>query len=519
MTEAACPPSLLHATLPWVADHPDLPAMTIGDVIVTYGETGARAAALAERLSALGIARGDRVAAMLTPRPESVIVYLACWMVGAVPVGLNTRFRREEQRQILTDSRSKMILSVLRDGPHDLALDLDAHASDLGLPVLRFGPRWAEGDLPSPLPRTRTLADWCAAVRTFDPDVPSVIVYTSGSTGRPKGALITHAGLAFRAFTLHHDRFNAPHVRQILDLPVDHIGALASGIGVSLVAGGLLLTRENFDPAFTLDCMTHDRIDVLNGVPAMLARLVDHPEFPNAAPSRLRYVSWGAGPINARVLAALMDAAPNALFSQQYGMTESNGPIVFTPPTRDVEILLGTTGRPDPRLSMRIADGNDQPQPQGTDGEVQVLHPHPFAGYLDNPDATAACFTADGWLRTGDLAHVREDGYLVFCGRSKEMFKSGGFNVYPREIELALEDLPQVRAAAVIGIDDEIWGQVGHAFVELASPAEPGDLLAALREKLANYKVPKVLTVLDAIPRIGVSKIDRVALARRLTAS
>ena len=516
MTETSIPPSLLHATLPWVADHPDLPAMTVGDHVIPYGETGARAAALARRLRELGIAPGDRVATMLTPRPESVIAYLACWLAGAVPVGLNTRYRREEQRQILTDSAARLLVSVLRDGAQDLTPDLDAHRTDLCLPVLRLGPGWAEGDLPAPLPRAEMLAEWHAALAAFDPAHAAVIVYTSGSTGRPKGALITHAGLAFRAHTLHGDRFNTPHMRQILDLPVNHIGALASGIGVSLVAGGHLITRENFDPAFTLDCLSQDRIDVLNGVPAMLARLVDHPGFAAADLSRLRHVSWGAGPINARVLDALMQAAPRALFSQQYGMTESNGPIVFTPPTRDREILLATTGRPDPRLSLRIADAEDCPLAQGQDGEVQVRHPHPFAGYLDNPQASAACFTADGWMRTGDLARIRDDGYLVFCGRSKEMFKSGGFNVYPREIELALEDLPQVRAAAVIGIDDETWGQVGHAFVELAGPAEPAELLLALRGRLANYKVPKGLSVLRTIPRIGVSKIDRLALARSL---
>lgn len=517
MTEMPTSASLLHATLPWLTDHPDLQAMSMGNTVITYAETGARAAALARLLRALGIAPGDRVATMLTPRPESVIAYLACWLAGAVPVGLNTRFRREEQRHILTDSASRLLLSVVRDGGNDLTSDLDSHHAELGLPVLRLGPGWAQGDLPAPLTRAEALADWRKAVDAFDPSVAAVIVYTSGSTGRPKGAMITHAGLAFRAHTLHTDRFHIPHVRQILDLPVNHIGALASGIAVSLVAGGHMLMHENFDPAFTLKCLTQDRIDVLNGVPAMLARLVDHPDFAKSDLSRLRFVSWGAGPVNARILDALMQAAPRALFSQQYGMTESNGPIVFTPPTRDREILLDTTGRPDPRLSLRIADRRDRPVAPGQDGEVQVLHPHPFAGYLDNPEATAACHTADGWLRTGDLARLRDDGYLVFCGRSKEMFKSGGFNVYPREIELALEDLPQVRAAAVIGIDDETWGQVGHAFVELATPADPADLLVALHGRLANYKVPKALSVLDAIPRIGVSKIDRIALARRLT--
>ena len=219
MTETSIPPSLLHATLPWVADHPDLPAMTVGDHVIPYGETGARAAALARRLRELGIAPGDRVATMLTPRPESVIAYLACWLAGAVPVGLNTRYRREEQRQILTDSAARLLVSVLRDGAQDLTPDLDAHRTDLCLPVLRLGPGWAEGDLPAPLPRAEMLAEWHAALAAFDPAHAAVIVYTSGSTGRPKGALITHAGLAFRAHTLHGDRFNTPHMRQILDLP------------------------------------------------------------------------------------------------------------------------------------------------------------------------------------------------------------------------------------------------------------------------------------------------------------
>ena len=226
-------------------------------------------------------------------------------------------------------------------------------------------------------------------------------------------------------------------------------------------------------------------------------------------------MNWGAGPINENDLYALLNAT-NAEFSQQYGMTETNGPVSYTPPTRDSEILLQTTGRPDTRLELRIAGEEDRPVPTGTEGEVQVKMPYPFAGYLNNQDATRAAFTSDGFLHTGDRAMIREDGYLVFCGRSKWMYKSGGYNVYPREVEMVLESHPGVTAAAVIGVIDATWGEVGHAFVELGQPAETEAILRWCKERIANYKVPMNITVMDAIPRTTVDKVDYSLLKKSL---
>jgi acyl-CoA synthetase (AMP-forming)/AMP-acid ligase II len=218
-------------------------------------------------------------------------------------------------------------------------------------------------------------------------------------------------------------------------------------------------------------------------------------------------VNWGAGPINERDLHALL-AATSAEFSQQYGMTETNGPICYTPPTRNPDILLNTTGKPDTRLELRIAGDDECQVPVGTEGEVQVKMPYPFAGYLNNSDATKAAFTSDGFLISGDRALIREDGYLVFCGRSKWMYKSGGFNVYPKEVEMILESHPSVKAAAVVGVSDPTWGEVGHTFVELNRSENPEDILIWCKERIANYKVPKKITVIDAIPRTTVDKVD-----------
>lgn len=512
---SAPPLSLLHAVEPWIASEPDHEAIVFGDTRLTYRALAAYACGLADSLRAQGVQPGDRIGLLCTPRPEGIIAFLAAWLIGATVAGITPRLKRAEQAAILKDCDCRVLIAIRQEGTRALDADLDHHEQALGISTLRIGREFASEGWPRPIGAGAVAAFWNEALHSFDPATPAVVIYTSGSTGKPKGALISHAGLAFRAWTIHQDRFPLPHIRQLIDIPINHIGALASGVGVSLVAGGLMVLAEQFDPAYTLAVTARERLQVLSGVPPMLARLTDLPAFATADLSSLAYVTWGAGPLPARVIDALL-ARTKAHLSQQYGMTETNGPIVYTPLTRDRGILLGTTGKPDPRLEVRIADACDQPLDKGVEGEVQVRQPYPFMGYLGDPAATAAVNTADGFLRTGDRALLRDDGYLVFKGRSKEMFKSGGFNVYPREVEILLESHPAVRAAAVLGIDDEAWGQTGHAFVELHTPAEPDDLIAWCKERLANYKVPKAITVIAAMPRTSVDKVDRMALQRQL---
>jgi acyl-CoA synthetase (AMP-forming)/AMP-acid ligase II len=505
------PPSLLHPVFEVVQTDPEREVIVFGELRLSYRQMAAYAEGLAGHLLNLGIRPGDRVAVMISPRPEALISLLSVWMIGAIWVGINPRYHKEEQRHVLKDSQAVALLSILSDGKKDLEPDLAGHQAEFALPLIRFGRTFWSKDLPGMDDRVGPGELWEKGLSDIRGDLPAVVIYTSGSTGQPKGALITHNGLAFRSWTMFQDRFPLPRIRQLMDLPVNHIGALASGVGLALAAGGLLIFSESFDPEKTLKTIESERLDVLGGVPAMLSRIVNHPLFGSTDLSSLRYVSWGAGPMNENDLRALLTAT-TATFSQQYGSTETNGPICYTPPTRDLDILLGTTGKPDPRLELRIAGEDDRPVPAGTDGEVQVKMPYPFAGYLNNPEATQAAFTHDGYLHTGDLALIRDDGYLVFRGRRKEMFKSGGFNVYPREVEMALEAHPSIKAAAVIGTSDPTWGEVGHAFVELCNPENPEDILHWCKARLANYKVPKAITVMGALPRLTVEKVNRSRL-------
>jgi len=509
------PTSLLHAAAAAVAAEPRREALVGGSRRLSHADMAAYAATLAAQLEREGLRAGDRIAVMMNSRIESVISLLAVWMLGATWVGLSPRYRVQEQRHILANSGAKLMLSQTLQDARSLEPELSSHESDLGLRVLRLGRDFWSGDLDAPTSACLHggfAARWNEGLLKFRAEVPAVVVYTSGSTAQPKGAMIGHAGLAFRSATLLSDRFPVPNMRQMISMPVNHIGVLVNGIGLGLVAASTMFCEERIDAGEALGLIESERLDVLGGVPATMAAVVDHPAFATTDLSSLKYIQWGTGVARERDLVALMERT-SAKFSTQYGMTETGGPVCYTPPTRELEVLLNTVGTPDPRIEVRIADADDRPLPAGEEGEIQARLPFPFLGYLGDDAATRALFTADGFQRTGDLALIRDDGYVMFCGRTKEIFKSGGFNVSPREIEIVLESHPAVRAAAVAARADAQWGQVGHAFVELSAEVTTIELLAWCRERLANYKVPKSLSVIPQIPRISVEKIDRRALA------
>lgn len=508
-------PSLLHAFGEAVKRFPEREAFVFREARVSYRYAGQLVDELKQQLVDRGVVAGTRILSVFLPRPEAIILLLSAAKLGAVVVGVNPKLSRSEQAYIAEDTRASIVVG---GGASSILDDVRALADAFKLEVLAFSESfWSiQGTGASRTILSTTAGDQeeSQCGNDIDPDSAAVIIYTSGSTGRPKGALISHRGLAYRAVTMAQDRFDLEAPRQIVDLPVNHIGALASGVGLSLVTAGTLVFSEKFDPSWTLQTIAQERIDILSGVPAMLGVITTHPAFATADLSSVRYVSWGAGPISEQVLDALLNKT-QALFSQQYGMTESNGPISYTPPTRDRAVLLATTGRPDPRLDFRIF----KEQESDEDGEIQVRQPCPFLGYLNNQEATIKVWTEDSYLRTGDRGYLREDGFLVFSGRDKEMYKSGGYNVYPREVEIALERHPSIICAAVLGVPDDQWGEVGYAFVEVQHPLRVDELREWCKARLANYKVPKMFATLDSMPRTSVGKVDRQSLLALQAAS
>ena len=503
----------------WSARHPGAPFDHLGDARRDYGGAHADVERCARALIASGVRPGDRVAVLTTPRPEFMTVFLALSAVGAVWVGLNPGHTRAELAHVVGDCAPVLLMTLDRHGGRAYADDARALAD--GQPSVREIVALT-GAIPGAAGYAQFLARADdtdagaleARAAEVDPDAPGLVIYTSGTTGRPKGALIGHrafaAGCHLQGTAHHHP---APAV--LANLPVDHVAGVMDLGCVPLAMGGSLHYMEDFDPDGILALIAAERITMWGQVPAVFAMVASRPGFATADLSSLRFVGWGGAPMPVDLVAALRRTG--ARLGTVYGLTESCVAVAYNDPDADDETLATTIGRPDPRLDFRIAGESGASVPDGTPGEVRLRNPCLMSGYLNLPEATAAAFTPDGYLRTGDLAVRRPDGNVTLVGRLTEMFKSGGYNVYPREVELVLQTSPQVATAAVVAAPDPVYAEVGVAYLE-AAPGIDVDidkLVAHCREELARYKVPKRFVVLDELPRLPVGKIDRAALRTR----
>lgn len=497
------------------SDSPSSEAMVFGQQRWTYREANDLVDAVGRSLMARGIAPGDRVAMLSAPRPEFWVVLLAVLKIGALWVGLNPKYRRQELAFLLSDSKPALIVAF---GP-DSANTLDAGAlRDLaGLPedaVIAMDP---EAGVESNLQRLSTPAHSVNSAVSSFPSIratdPAILVYTSGSTGRPKGALIHHLGLAEGSvIQARHFRVNKP--RLICNLPVNHVGCIADICSTTLASGGTLIFQEKFSPAEMLQTIPAERVSIIGGVPTMLIAMMEQPGFKTTDFSGVELVLWGGAAMPPQAVETW--SGTGARLKGAYGMTETSCHVTFTSDAASVYELSETIGRPVDEIECRIVDpASFAPLEAGEAGELQFRGVTNFLGYFQDPEATANAVTADGWLKTGDLASFEPDGAIRLVGRLKEMFKSGGYNVYPREIELALEGHPAVAQAAVVSIPDSVFQEVGAAFVVLAplAQADPDDLLGFLKTRLANYKVPKSLCIRSDMPLLPIGKIDKRALA------
>jgi acyl-CoA synthetase (AMP-forming)/AMP-acid ligase II len=503
---------------------PDREAIVFGETRLDYAAFDRLVERCAAALQGAGVGVGDRVAMLTTPRPEFAIVLMAAQRVGAIWVGLNTRYRLPELRYILGDCTPKILISV-GETPEGRRFDEDLRA---------IAAEGAIGEIvtfPEPLAGVgrsfaQLLADGEGQTLHAAPpraDAPTVIVYTSGTTGQPKGALLAHRNLIYcyeqvsRSFAgkeaLRED------LRILCNLPPNHIGCISEMLGNAIIRGGAVVFAERFEPAEALELIARERITLFGGVPVMLETMFAHPAYASADLSSVRMIGWGGAPA-ARDLVERMMRTGAHLFTN-YGLTEGGAGVSATPPDNDIDALCGTVGRPDDSGDHKIVDDEGWSVGPGESGEIWLRGPGVFLGYWNNPGATASAMTPDGWLRTSDIAIARPDGAWTLKGRKADMFKSGGFNVYPREIELALEDHPDVAYAAVIAVPDPQYFEVGAAFVvpKPGCAPSPEAVGAFLRERLANYKIPKTIRIRDGLPMLPIGKVDKHALRDDLAAS
>ena len=476
----------------------------------TYDELARRIDRLADALTRRGVRRGDRVAYLGDNHTAFLETLFATTSLGAIFVPLNTRLAPPELTYALNDSGARILI-------HDVLLATAARAAVAGTEVTRTFVVSA-GETPED---DRLGAESYEAVlrsgaaehieRAVGADEPALILYTSGTTGHPKGAVITHGNLHWNCFNVLVSYDVTSRDVALMISPLFHVAALAMGVLPALLKGATVILEKRFDAGRTLRQIEAHGVTSLSGVPTTYQMLCEHADWAATDVSSLRTLTCGGSPVPLRVIDAF--EARGLSFSGGYGMTETS-PGVSSIPAHWSRQKATTAGLPMHFVDTRVVDEHGAPAARRTAGEIQVRGRNVIPRYWGRPTETEASFTADGWLKTGDIGFFDDDGFLSITDRLKDMIISGGENIYPAEIEQAILEISSIASTAVIGVADPTWGEVPHAYVELVHGEifDRESMEAHLSSRLARYKVPKRFTVVEEFPRTASGKIRKADL-------
>jgi len=478
----------------------------------------------AKALIAAGIEKGDRVAVLCTPHPDYFITFLACSSIGAIWMGLNPKYQIDEYRYVLKDAKPKLIFSRRQIGERNFQQELEIFQlenTDLENIILLDDCVDVSSEKTNYISSSDFLAigqaisdeELSLCYEKVAPEDPTLLVYTSGSTGNPKGALIHQLGLT-KVARVQNGYWNVDPVRIINFLPVNHIGCVGDISMYCFVAGGTQVFMEDFEPDIFNRLMQDEKITIWGGVPTSVQMSAEHENFSHYDLSSLQMIIWSGAAASDSLIQKLLTICPR--LSNSYGQTESVGSICFAGPTDNIDELANTVGAPVPCYNVRIVDEQGKTVEVGKSGELQVQGDFIMAGYLNQPEKTAETIDDEGWLKTGDLGLLREDGNVTLIGRLKEMFKSGGYNVYPREIEQVIEEFSGVAVVAVVSIPDDLFGEVGVAYIQVTEKTDIDltELKAWCKKKMVNFKVPKQFILLDTLPLLPIGKVDKKTLLK-----
>jgi malonyl-CoA/methylmalonyl-CoA synthetase len=464
--------------------------------LLRYADLAAQSARVVSALATLGVQAGDRVLVQADKSVDVVLLYVACLRMGAIFVPVNTANTLHELEHFLNDATPRV--AVVR--PSDLAV-IEPFAAAAGVRHLETMGSNGEGTL---VERVRQSAP--ASPGRFAPDQPAAIVYTSGTTGRSKGAVLTRANLGSNAAVLA-DAWRFTESDLLLHtLPLNHVHGLFVAINTVLASGSALLLMPKFDAATVVEQLPH--VTVYMGVPTHYVRLLQEPSLDRRLAASMRLFVSGSAPLLADTHGQFLARTGHTIL-ERYGMTET---LMITSNPYEGARVAGAVGPPLAGVSVRIThSGGDVGQ---SVGGIEVRGPNVFAGYWRDAEKTREEFTADGWFKTGDLGRIDADGYLHIVGRAKDLVISGGYNVYPKEVEAELDAIGGVRESAVFGVPHPDFGEGVTAAVvtDAGATLSEADILGAVKRRLAAYKVPKRVVFMDELPRNAMGKVQKNVL-------
>ena len=460
---------------------------------LSYAALAAESARLAGALIRRGLTPGDRVAVQVEKSVEAVLLYAACLRMGAVYVPINVANTPNEVEYFLRDAQPR--IAVI--SPCDRSV-LQPLAADAGVPVVETLGETQDGSL-------FELAQKCEAMldlpRGGDASALAAIVYTSGTTGRSKGAMLTRGNLASNAAALADAwRFTGNDVLLHM-LPLFHIHGLFAAINTVLASASSLLLLPKFDAALALEQLPH--ATVFMGVPTFYTRLLQQAELNRGTAARVRLFVSGSAPLLADTHREFLERTGHSIL-ERYGMTET---LMNTSNPYDGVRTPGSVGKPLPGTAIRVSHTGGAEAV----GMLEVRGPNVFGGYWRDAEKTRNEFTADGWFKTGDLGRIDAEGYVYIVGRAKDLVISGGYNVYPKEVEMELDALPGVLESAVFGVPHPDFGEGVTAAVVLRPGASLTEIeiIGAVQARLARYKIPKRVLLVDELPRNTMGKVQK----------
>ena len=464
----------------------------------SFADLQSQSAKAANALTSLGVTPGDRVAVQAPKSATALFLYLGCLRAGAIYLPMNTAYTPKEVDYLLRDAEPKVFIA---DAGNSEVMDV---ARTAGVPNILTLDAAGQGTLTD---HTGEAAADFATVETKRTDI-AAILYTSGTTGQPKGAMLSHGNLASNALTLHKYWGFVPGDVLLHSLPIFHAHGLFVALPTALLNGSKLIFLPGFNAAQVVERLP--RATVFMGVPTHYVRLLAEKDFNRECVAKMRLFVSGSAPLMEDTFREFEERTGHTIL-ERYGMTET---AMNTSNPYDGARVPGSVGPPLPGISVRVCDEQGQEVPQGDTGVLEVKGPNVFQGYWRNPEKTKSEFREDGFFITGDLSRIDENGYVHIVGRAKDLIISGGYNVYPKEVETALIELPEISDAAVVGVPHADFGEGVTAVVvaEDGATVDEADVITTLKQDLASYKVPKRVIAVSEIPRNTMGKVQKNAL-------